>query len=599
MTQYQENIAAPDSGHQHARDEIQNLYKKYLIGNITPENFFIRSQMFVKTSNGYKNALTDEAKEDYLNKHGNVVGVIGQAGVGKTTLSKILLSRILSKKETLYNADYIFYVRLRDFQNQNEIKLVNFLFKNITSNWVKTIGCFESFLKHLFDSDSVVIILDGFDEIDLSQLKGYSNLRFDMHTKKSPLNFILGLLSGKVLPNAKKIITSRPRQLLDLSPDFKPIFIVSIVGIDEKGQKQICKNICKNDEQTLKVWNYIQNQPELNSYCYVPITAILIFYTIYQNFKSQKPDQQTPASITQVLAYNLYLFICTDHVHTNDFTKTDYVCNRDQTKFKLKALSKLSQLAYKGIVQNKIYFSEEDFQAANLNENDISTFFITFHADETSNPIALVQKVTKKLSYFSHLIWQEFFAAIHMIFELKLKDFEQICSDSNQIDLSSSRFEVVAKFLFGLCNKRSVDILKNIDGNYFFSPNHHAGFLKKHLYSQSKIINTYFASTQVFRIASLLYELKDKNLTQNFANLLPKIFNIRCDIFPNNVLPFCELLQERKHDLELYFTHKSSFYKNSNLLFLKEMESIIAESLHIKVKIKLFYFILLLNYSFK
>ena len=508
MTHYQENTTAPDSGHQHTREEIQNLYKKHSMGDILPESFFKESQKFARKSSGYKNSLTEKAKESFLNKYGNVVGVIGQAGVGKTTFSKILLSRILNKKENLYNADYIFHVRLRDFQNQNKIKLLDFLFKNITSDWVKTIHFPESFLNHLLNSNSVVIILDGFDEIDSTQCNNPSNLVFDMYAEKSPLNFTLGLISGEILPKAKKVITSRPRQLLNLSPDLKPIFLVIIVGIDSKGQKQICENICKNHEQTQAVWGYVQNQPELKSYCYVPIMVILIFHTIYQIFKSHKSDQQPPTSITQVLAYNLHLFICTDHIRDSD-----------QTKTKLESLSKLSKLAYEGIVHKKLYFSDDDFQAVGLNENDISTFFTTFHADDdddTSNPITVVQKITRKLSYFSHLIWQEFFAAIHIIFE-----FNETCSDINRLDISSSQFEVVTKLLFGLCNKRTVEILKNIDDDYFFSSSHHVSFLKKQLSSQLENINKFYDSKHVFRFASLLYELKDKTLTQEFSNLLP------------------------------------------------------------------------------
>ena len=148
----------------------------------------------------------------------------------------------------------------------------------------------------------------------------------------------------------------------------------------------------------------------------------------------------------------------------------------------------------------------------------------------------------------------------------------------------------MTKFLFGLCNEDSVDILKIIDDNYFSLQNDHASFLKKYLHSQSEIITKFSESKHVFRVASLLYELKDKNLTQKLSNLLPSILRIQGDVFPNDVLPFSELLRERKHDLELYFTEDSSFYKNSNLLFLKEMESLIAESLQIKVKIKLFLF---------
>ena len=588
ITHYQENTAEPDGGHQHTRKEIQNLYKKHSMGDILPKDFFNKSREFAKTVNDYKRALNDNAKEYYLNKHGNLVGVIGQAGVGKTTFSKILLNCILNKKENLYNADYIFYVKLRDFQNENKIKLglLDFLFKIIRSDWAETIDCSKSFLKHLSDSDSVVIILDGFDEIDNTQFKDYSNLRVNIYDKKSPLDITLGLISGQILFKAKKIITSRPRQLLNLSPDFKPKFLVSIVGIDNDGQEQICEDICKNYKITnykQAVWNYVQNQPELNSYCYVPIMAILIFYIISQIRKWYNSDQQTPTSITQVLAYNLYLFIHTDHVHTND---SDHICDLNQTKIKLQSLSKLSKLAYEGVVDEKLYFSDDDFQAAGLNKNDISTFFTTFHTDDTSNPMAVVHKKSQNLSYFSHLIWQEFFAAIHII-----SDSKKTCFKLNQINVSSSQFEVVTKLLFGLCNDSTVEILNNIDDEYFFSSNHHASFLKEHLHSHLENIATYSDAKNVFLVASLLYELKDKTLTREFSNLLPSILEIQGDVFPNDVLPLCELIQARQRGLEIYI-NKTSFYKNSHLLFFKEMESIIAESLHIKVKI---YYILLYN----
>ena len=575
MTHYQENTTAPDSGHQHTRKEIQNLYKKHSMGDILPENFFKKSREFAKKSIDYKNALNNTAKEYYLNKYGNVIGVIGQAGVGKTTFSKILLNRILNKEENLYNADYIFYVRLRDFQNE-KLGLLDFLFKNIASDCMETIDCSKSFLKHLSDSDSVVIILDGFDEIDNTKLKDYSSLDFDMYGKNSPLNFTLGLLSGEILPKAKTIITSRPRQLLDLNTDLKPIFLVSIIGIDSQGQKQICENICTNHKQKQAVWNYVQNQPELNSYCYVPIMAILVFHTIYQDLMFHRLDQQTPTSITQVLAYNLYLFICTDHVHKND---PDHVRDHDQTKIKQKSLSKLAKLAYEGIVHKKLYFSDDDFQAVGLDENDISTFFTTFYADDTSNAITVVQKITKKFSYFSHLIWQEFFAAIHIIF-----GFKKTRNYFNRIDLGSSQFEIVTKFLFGLCNHRTVEIFKKFDDDYFFSPNQHAKFLKQYLHSYVENINPLSETELVFRLASLLYELKDNNLTLEFSNLLPSYLSIENDVFPNDVLPFCELIRARKLALEISVSNPS-FFKSSHLLFFKKMGSFIAKSLHIKVKI--------------
>ena len=485
----------------------------------------------------------------------------------------MLLNDILDKEKNLYHTDYIFYVKLRDFQIQNKIKLnlLDFLLINVTPCWVKYIDCPETFLTHLYDSDSVVIILDGFDEIDIPQFKGDLNLNFDMNVKESPLNFTLGLLAGEILPKAKKIVTSRPRQLLDLSPYFKSIFLVNINGIDSKGQKQICENICKNHEQMQTVWNYVQNQPELNSYCYVPINAILIFYIVYQIWST--PERENLTSITQVLAYYLCLFIRTDHVNKNN---TDYVNESDRKKIKQEFLPKLSKLAYEGIRDKKLYFSDDDFQKAGLNENDISTFFTTFFANDKSKAIAVVRKVSKKCSYFSHLIWQEFFAAIHIIFDVK-----KTCSTLNQIDLSSTQFEVVTKFLFGLCNKHTVETLKDIDDDYFFSPN--TSFLEEHLNLDLKNINTFSHTKHVFRLASLLFELKDKDLTQKFSNLLPSVLRIKDDILPNDVFPICELIAARELDLEIHL-RDPLFYKDSRLLFFKEMESIIAKSQHIQVK---------------
>ena len=561
MTKYQETMTAPDSGHQHTKKEIQNLIKKPLMAYILPEDFFTESRKMAENSSDYKNALTDETKKKYLNKHENVVGVIGQAGVGKSTLSMILLSRVL--KENLYNTDYIFYVKLRDLSDNKKLTLLHFLFNYTTSVWKKEINCAENFLQHLSASDSVVIILDGFDEIEITELGSYSDIKFNIHAEELPLHFTLGLLNGEILPKAKKIITSRPRQLLNLPSKLKPIFLVSILGIDIQGQEQICGNICNDCKEI--VWNHVQNQPELNSYCYVPVMAILIFYTIHRML-TNKPNQQTPTNITQVLTNYLCLFIDTKHVR------------------KPINLESLSRLAYEGILKREFYFSDEDFQNAKLQEIDINTFLTTFHAEDKTNPLNIFKKITKKLSYFSHLIWQEFFAAIFMVFYLDSEEFIKICSDQNQIRLTSSEFEVVTKFLFGLCNEHTVAILQTIDKNQLISPTGTVSFLKEYLRSFLRKLDTYINFSSLSDFSFWLYELNDKELTREVSNFLPNYLLMTGDVFPNNVLPLCDLIRERRLDMAINIEKHANFYKNALFLFLKEMEKIIAVSPHIKVR---------------
>ena len=225
-------------------------------------------------------------------------------------------------------------------------------------------------------------------------------------------------------------------------------------------------------------------------------------------------------------------------------------------------------------------------QEVGLNENDISAFFTPFHTDDTSHPLSHLLRITKTLSYFNHLIWQEFLAAIHMIYNINFVDFKKLCSNFNLINFKSSQYEIVTKFLFGLCNSRTVDILKSIDDNYFFLPNHHARFLKEYLRSHLKNVKIFSKS---FRLATLLNELKDENLTREFSNLLPSVLSIDGDVFPNDVLPFCELIRARQLDLEIHLSN-ALFHKDSHLLFYKEMESIMSESPHIKVKNQFLFF---------
>ena len=293
--------------------------------------------------------------------------------------------------------------------------------------------------------------------------------------------------------------------------------------------------------------------------------AILIFYTIRQMLQSNKPNQH-PTNITQILTAYLCLFIETEHV---------------RTRFNRKLLSRL---AYEGIIKRKFYFSDEDFQNGELQKTDINTFLTTFHAEDKTNPLNIFKKVTKKLSYFSHLIWQEFFAAIWMIFYLDPKEFIKICSDPNEIVLSSSEFKVVTKFLFGLCNEDTVTILQTIDKNQFTSPTQTVSFLKKYLRSSLPKSKTSFNFISILDISIWLYELSDKDLTKEVSNFLLNSLVMEGDVFPNNVLPLCNLIRERQSHLAIVAVYNANFHKNALLLFLKEMDQIIAVSPHIKVR---------------
>ena len=53
----------------------------------------------------------DAAEKKHITTHGNCVGVSGQAGIGKTTLTKQLVEKVLNKKQ--FDVDFLFYVSLK------------------------------------------------------------------------------------------------------------------------------------------------------------------------------------------------------------------------------------------------------------------------------------------------------------------------------------------------------------------------------------------------------------------------------------------------------------------------------------------------------
>ena len=287
------------------------------------------------------------------------------------------------------------------------------------------------------------------------------------------------------------------------------------------------------------------------------------------------------------------MFNQTEHVRRRrlqGLTWSGYPSNDDDDVRMQINLKSLCKLAFRGIKERTFYFCDKDFRNPGLQEADISTFFTTFHAKDKTNPLVYLIKATKKLSYFSHLILQEFFAAIYMIFYLEPEEF---ISDANQIKLSSSDFEVVTKFLFGLCNEHTTSILQTIDKDQFTLPTKTVSFLKEYLRSSLPKSIELFDFVSVSNASVWLYELNDKKFTREVSNFLTDCLVIKGDVFPNDVLPLCNLMQE-KFNLVINIFDDANFHNNAHLLFFKEMDQITAVSSHIKVRSS---FILYIIYS--
>nr|CAB3264371.1 NACHT, LRR and PYD domains-containing protein 3-like [Phallusia mammillata] len=103
---------------------------------------------------------------------GNVVTLIGQPGIGKTTLSKVITENILQDKmENITNMNWVFYISVKNIDFQKYVTLVDFLLKyslqNTSYNKLHGEGFSslqEAILSKILESKNVFIAFDGLDE---------------------------------------------------------------------------------------------------------------------------------------------------------------------------------------------------------------------------------------------------------------------------------------------------------------------------------------------------------------------------------------------------------------------------------------------------
>ena len=251
----------------HHRENLIKFYNsKKQSGNISYKNLF--EELKQRVEEIPCKGETPQAQQVFLRRHSNMAVIIGEPGIGKSSLAKRIVREMLAEEDPLFNPDVVFFIRFRDVDYENKTDLLQFLDPNAEETYPKRKDRMK-ILEKLKELHNVYIIMDGLDEANI-ELKSNAS-KFSIQSYKTAARFIENLWNGNILPDSKKLVTSRPFAISK-----QPKVLFTIQGLTETGLEGICSDICDGDEGRCKIiLNYLKSHLDLKSYCFTPVICIM------------------------------------------------------------------------------------------------------------------------------------------------------------------------------------------------------------------------------------------------------------------------------------------------------------------------------------
>ena len=138
------------------------------------------------------------------------IGIVGQPGIGKSTLCKSIVEMVLNST-ILRDVKYVFFILLRHIRTHNSpTALLKFITRTCNISWTHDATQDHALLRKINESNDVLFVLDGFDECKIShdEITQESDL-LAIDDEATPLHFIKCLLRGDIFPNSIVLMTSR------------------------------------------------------------------------------------------------------------------------------------------------------------------------------------------------------------------------------------------------------------------------------------------------------------------------------------------------------------------------------------------------------
>ena len=315
----------------------------------------------------------------------------GAPGIGKTVLAKEIVYQ-WATDEILTDIKIVFLLYLRDPQLQsitNTKQLVEYM----------SMGCLDdeqiiAFNKYLMNTQGqqLCIVMDGFDEYPTSLQKN---------------SFIVNIISGRVLPEAIVVVTSRPTATVSLHDRVDRR--IDILGLPkEEREKYISQTLSNLPEKKDALDKYLKQQPVINGLCFVPLHLAILLYLFQQGSLPETLTEMNESFILHTIYRHLERYELTPSGTVNKLSELP--------KPFLDIVHGLSVLAFNGLQENKLIFTFNEIQQACPHFDEmlgaINGFGLLQAVQHYPHKGAAAGKTTSL--NFLHYTMQEFLAALHV-----------------------------------------------------------------------------------------------------------------------------------------------------------------------------------------
>ena len=305
--------------------------------------------------------------------------IIGPAGSGKTTMSKRIVL------QTFEQDNFSLYIPLAFIVADKPIDIKYFLFKLSVNLFSGNTDFSEedmdtAFAWLLVNQNKVSLVLDGLDQARL-QLNNVEIPPFDDINKKyQPSELISLILSRKILPGLRLILTSRPHSVLNFDSNIQPNFTVYLDDLAHDDMKRLMRFFINADCVELLIEKIMQKSPKVQQLVYCPL-FLRLFCQLYNTVEDD--EIWTTVQSTANLFDELLTRLQHSAHNASEFDEDGILDN-------------LSKLAYEKTMSGSVVITQEDLINENIESDMVQDLVIGLHGDTNS---ALVGP---SLFYFAH-----------------------------------------------------------------------------------------------------------------------------------------------------------------------------------------------------